>query len=76
MVEAPLLRAIESDVDADTRINLELHDRVHEAFAAGAEWAGLAGLVEWIYAELFQMPLSDPALGLDVADPFDSRIRA
>ena len=76
MVEAPLLRAVESDVDADTRVNLTLHDRVHEAFAAGAEWAGLAGLVEWIYAELFQMPLSDPALGLDIADPFDSRIRA
>ncbi len=32
-----------------------------------------AGLVEWIYAELFEMPLSDPALGLDVPDPFPAR---
>jgi hypothetical protein len=70
MVEGPLLRNVRTDVDADTRENLALHDRVHEAFAAGAEWAGLAGLVEWVYAELFQMPLSDPALGLDVPDPF------
>jgi hypothetical protein len=67
MVEAPLLRAVSPD--PDTRENLVLHDRVHEAFAAGAEWAGLAGLVEWIYAELFEMPLGDPALGLDVPDP-------
>jgi hypothetical protein len=69
IVEAPLLRAVKADVDGDTRQNLELHDRVHEAFAAGAEWAGLDGLVEWIYAELFAMPLADPALGLDVEDP-------
>lgn len=73
LVEAPLLRAVKSDVDADTRENLALHDRVHEAFAAGAEWAGIAGLVEWIYADLFEMPLADPALGLDGPDPFDSR---
>jgi hypothetical protein len=70
MVEMPLLRNVKTDVDADTRENLALHERVHEAFAAGAEWAGLAGLVEWVYAELFQMPLSDPALGLDTPDPF------
>lgn len=73
LVEAPLLRAVLHDVDADTRENLALHDRVHEAFAAGAQWAGLEGLVEWIYAELFEMPLGDPTLGLDVPDPFDSR---
>jgi hypothetical protein len=74
MLEAPLLRAVSTD--PDTRENLALHDRVHEAFAAGAEWAGLAGLVEWIYAELFQMPLSDPTLGLDVPDPFPPRAMA
>ena len=71
IMEMPLLRAVKSDVDGDTRTNLELHDRIHEAFAMGAEWAGIAGLVEWVYAELFEMPLHDAALGLDVPDPFD-----
>ena len=37
---------------------------------AAREFGGL--LVEWIYAELFAMPLSDPALGLDVPDPFSA----
>jgi hypothetical protein len=73
VLEAPLLRALG---DPDTAENIALHDRVHEAFAAGAEWAGLAGLVEWIYAELFEMPLSDPTLGLDVPDPFPARASA
>jgi len=52
---------------------VELHRRVHDAFSIGGEWVGANGLgefVEWIYAELFLMPLSDPALGLDVPDPF------
>jgi hypothetical protein len=70
LVEAPLLRAVAVDVDADTRQNLELHARIHEAFAVGSEWAGVAGFVEWIYAEVFEMPLADAALGLDVPDPF------
>lgn len=70
VVEAPLLRAVELDLEADTAQNLALHRRIHEAFAAGAEWAGLDGLVEWIYAELFEMPLGDAALGLDAPDPF------
>ncbi len=74
MVEWPLLRAVSLDpLDADTANNLELHRRIHEAFAAGAEWAGIAGFVEWMYAELFEMPLGDPALGLDVPDPFVAR---
>jgi len=73
LVELPLLRAVSVDpVDADTAQNHELHRRIHEAFAAGAEWAGIAGFVEWMYAELFAMPLGDPALGLDVPDPFDA----
>ena len=29
-----------------------------------------SGFVEWIYAELFEMPLDDAALGLDAPDPF------
>ncbi len=73
--EAPLLRAVSMDVDADTAQNLELHRRIHDAFAESAEWAGLAGLVEWIYAEIFAMPLDDAALGLDVPDPFSTVAR-
>jgi hypothetical protein len=75
-VERPLLRAVSavsavsSDVAADTDQNLALHHRIHEAFAARDEWAGVDGFVEWIYAELFEMPLGDPALGLDAPDPF------
>ena len=70
VMEAPLLRAVSMDVDTDTAQNLELHRRVHDAFASSAEWAGLDGFVEWIYADLFAMPLHDAALGLDVPDPF------
>jgi len=69
-VEAPLLRAIDLDLAADTAHNLALHRRIHEAFADRAEWAGIDGFVEWIYAELFEMPPGDPALGLDAPDPF------
>jgi hypothetical protein len=69
-VEMPLLRAVSPELAADTRQNLALHDRVHAAFAERAEWAGIAGFVEWLYAEIFEMPLSDAALGLDVSDPF------
>jgi hypothetical protein len=70
VVEAPLLRGVAVDVAADTLQNLALHDRIHAAFAEDATWAGIDGFVEWIYAELFAMPLADPALGLDVPDPF------
>jgi hypothetical protein len=70
VVEAPLLRSVAMDLDADTQRNLELHDRIHEAFAERAEWAGVDGFVEWVYATLFEMPLDDAALGLDVPDPF------
>jgi hypothetical protein len=70
VVEAPLLRAVTMDVDADTQQNLALHARIHEAFAVDAEWSGVHGFVEWIYAELFEMPLGDAALGLDAPDPF------
>jgi hypothetical protein len=58
------------DVPSDTAQNLELHRRIHDEFAAGTEFAGLAGFIEWIYADLFAMPLDDAALGLDAPDPF------
>ena len=69
VVEAPLLRALAYDVDADTRQNLELHARIHRAFAAGAAWTA-DELVAWIYRDLFLMPPDDPALGLDLPEPF------
>jgi hypothetical protein len=79
IVEAPLLRAVSQDVDGDTRENLALHARVHQAFAAGAQWSSVDAFVARIYEDLFLMPLHDPALGLDTPDPFspsDSQLRA
>jgi hypothetical protein len=68
MVEAPLLRAVMPlDVEADTRTNLELHARIQALFPT--TWSA-DELVDWIYRELFLMPPDDPALGLDVPDPF------
>ena len=68
--EMPLLRAVHSDVAADTQQNLELHRRLHREFARGTEWHDTETFVAWIYAKLFLMPLEDAALGLDVPDPF------
>jgi hypothetical protein len=72
-VEFPVLRQVEplSGIADDAAKNTELHRRIHEAFAQGTEWAGIAGFVEWLYADIFLMPLGDPALGLDVPDPFE-----
>jgi len=72
LVELPVLRQIEPlpPIAIETERNHELHRRIHEAFAQGAEWAGVAGFVEWMYAELFAMPLHDAALGLDAPEPF------
>jgi hypothetical protein len=69
MVEMPVLRNVSMDVDADTQQNLELHAQVHQLFAAGMEWT-IDQLVDWMYRELFLMPPDDPALGLDIPDPF------
>jgi len=74
VLEAPLLRQVSSDVDGDTRQNLELHRRIHEVFARGAQWPALQEFVAWIYRELFRMPLEDAALGLDAPDPFESAL--
>jgi len=69
MVEMPVLRNVSQDVDADTVQNLELHARIHEAFAAGTTWTA-DEWVAWIYRDLFLMPPDDPMLGLDVEEPF------
>ncbi len=68
VVEGPLLRGVSFDVDADTRTNLDLLARARVALAQ-RRWTADA-LVAWIYRELFLMPPDDPALGLDVPDPF------
>lgn len=72
MVEMPVLRAVAplSDVEGDTRTNLALHARIHQAFAAGAQWSSVDAMVARIYEDLFAMPIHDAALGLDVPDPF------
>lgn len=76
VVEFPVLRQVEplpqtdAGIADDTEANKKLHRRIHEAFASGTEWAGIEGFVEWLYADIFLMPLHDPALGLDVPDPF------
>lgn len=69
VVERPVLRNVTMDVDADTLQNLELHAQVHQLFAADIDWT-IEQLVDWMYRELFAMPPDDPALGLDVPDPF------
>lgn len=66
-VEMPVLRAI-SPVEIDTQTNLQLHTRISDTFARGTNWT-VDTLVAWIYRDLFLMPLEDPFLGLDVADP-------
>jgi hypothetical protein len=62
------LRAVQPDLDGDTRTNLELHARIRDALARYT-WTA-EQLVAWIYRELFLMPLDDAALGLDEPDPF------
>ena len=69
VVELPVLKSVTMDADADTQQNLELHAQVHQLFAAGMEWT-IDQLVDWMYRELFLMPPDDPALGLDIPDPF------
>jgi hypothetical protein len=72
MVEMPVLRAVSpvADVEGDTRTNLALHARIHQAFASGAQWTSVDAMVARIYEDLFAMPLDDAALGLDMPDPF------
>lgn len=73
LVEGPTLRGVTpptSLVDHDTLQNLTLHERIHEAFARRDVSENSAAFTAWIYRELFLMPAEDPALGLDVPDPF------
>lgn len=72
VVEAPVLRGVSQDVAFDTVQNLALHDRIHDAFARKNVGPDVKAFVAWIYRELFLMPPDDPALGLDIPDPFSA----
>jgi hypothetical protein len=74
-VEDPMLRMVRSFEDSmalDTvRNDYLLHRRVHEKFAnAAAPPADYDALNEWVYAELFLTPSSDPWLGLAPNDVY------
>jgi hypothetical protein len=84
--EDPVLRMVRTFEDSMTldtvRNEYLLHRRIHEAFAAGqSETANVDALNEWVYAELFLTPSSDPWLGLAPPDVYtalenDGRVEA
>jgi hypothetical protein len=67
-----MVRQFEDSIALDTvRNEYLLHRRVHERFAAGEAFtADFDALNEWVYAELFLTPSSDPWLGLAPADVY------
>jgi hypothetical protein len=74
-MEDPILRVVrrfEESIALDTvRNEYLLHRRIHEKFAAGeALTANVDQLNEWVYAELFLTPSSDPWLGLAPPDVY------
>jgi hypothetical protein len=74
-VEDPLLRVVaqfESSIALDTiRNEYLLHRRIHDQFAGGgAVSQNVDALNEWVYAELFLTPSSDPWLGLAPRDVY------
>jgi hypothetical protein len=73
--EDPILRMVrtfENSISLDTvRNEYLLHRRIHEAFVDGQpETANVDSLNEWVYAELFLTPSSDPWLGLAPPDVY------
>jgi hypothetical protein len=73
--EDPVLRLVRTFEDSMTldmvRNEYLLHRRVHELFADGeAVTSDFDGLNEWVYAELFLTPSSDPWLGLAPRDVY------
>jgi hypothetical protein len=75
-VESPILaqlRSLQQTLAQDTRTNeLDLHPRLHQAFARGAPWTNADEMVDWIYETLFLMPPDDPWLGLAAPDAFSA----
>ncbi len=74
-VEDPMLRVVrqfEDSIALDTvRNEYLLHRRIHEQFAAAdPHTTDVDKLNEWVYAELFLTPSSDPWLGLAPSDVY------
>lgn len=64
-MEDPMLRFIEASALDDTETNERLlHKQVHERFASGDVALEREPFVEWLYQDVFKMPLDDPWLGL------------
>ena len=65
---ARLLQTLITSIQEDTAQNaLELYPRVHAELAArvrDGRSLGFADVDEWVYAQLFETPASDPWLGL------------
>jgi hypothetical protein len=73
--EDPVLRMVrmfENSMSVDTvRNEYLLHRRIHEQFAKGASIiSDFDALNEWVYADLFLTPSSDPWLGLAPRDVY------
>jgi hypothetical protein len=73
--EDPLLRIVrvfEDSIALDTvRNEYLLHRRIHDHFAdGGSQTKNADALSEWVYAELFLTPSSDPWLGLAPRDVY------
>ena len=73
--EDPILRVVklfEDSMALDTvRNEYLLHRRIHERFAEGvSDTTNADALNEWVYAELFLTPSSDPWLGLAPRDVY------
>jgi hypothetical protein len=76
-VEDPVLRLVrsfEDSISLDTvRNEYQLHRRVHEMLAASESGSmDFDRLNEWVYAELFLTPSSDPWLGLAPRDVYSA----
>jgi hypothetical protein len=74
-VEDPVVRLVanlQSDIALDTvRNEYQLHRRIHERLAGDAAASHSADVLnEWVYAELFLTPSSDPWLGLAPANAY------
>jgi len=74
-VESPmlrLLRNLERSIAEDTvRNEYKLHVQIHERFLAAVQ-TDVEALNEWVYAELFLTPSTDPWLGLHRDDVYDA----
>ncbi len=74
IAETPMLRMIRNlqrSIAEDTvRNEYKLHVEIHERFLTGFQ-SDVEALNEWVYAELFLTPSSDPWLGLHRDDVFD-----